>query len=218
MRKKRKRFADNAARHNVLQSGKELFTRIKGNWAETYFGNDFPIVLEIGCGKGEYTIGLAQQFREKNFIGVDIKGARIWVGSSRAIQEELNNVAFLRIQVQSLVDHFATDEVDEIWLTFPDPRPKESDEGRRLTNPRFIDLYQQIMKPGGLFHLKSDNSQVFDYTVEVLESRDDVSQLVITRDLYHSDLMSHHYGIITKYERLFHTQGFDINYLRCRMG
>jgi len=117
-----------------------------------------------------------------------------------------------------LADYFETDEVDEIWITFPDPRPKQSDEGRRLTSPRFLDMYQEIVRPGGVLHLKSDNTQLFDYTVKILNCRDDVTELVTTRDLYQSDLLPDHYGIITKYEEQFHSQGFDIKYLRCRLG
>ena len=218
MRKKQKRFADNAASENVIQPGKDLFDRIKGQWHELHFKNSNPIVVEVGCGRGEYTVGLAAEYPERNFIGVDIKGARIWVGSSRAAKDQLRNAAFLRIQIQSLTDHFAMDEVDEIWITFPDPRPKDRDEGRRLTHPRFLDMYHRIMKPGGFLHLKTDNTQLFDYTLDILNSREDVSELISTDNLYNSDLLDEHFGIITRYEEQFHRQGFDINYLRCRLG
>ena len=132
-RSKSKKFEDNNARRNVIQPGKELFNDIKGNWNKLYFKNQNDIVLELACGRGEYTVGLAQIFQEKNFIGIDIKGSRIWSGSSKAIENKLENVAFLRIHIQNLNQYFEEDEAAGIWIIHPDPRPKKSDQHRRAT-------------------------------------------------------------------------------------
>ena len=135
-RQKRKKFAENELRDNIVQPGKEKFGQLKSRWGEVQFGNDNPIVLELGCGRGEYTVGLARLFPDKNFIGVDIKGDRMFKGSKAAEEEGLENVAFLRIMIQDIEEHFAENEVDEIWVTFPDPRPKKRDAKRRHTSPR----------------------------------------------------------------------------------
>ena len=137
-RKKAIRFEQVKYNANVLEPGDELFERIKGNWNSIFFQNNKPIILEIGCGKGEYTIGLARLFPEKNFIGIDIKGDRIAVGSNQAIEQDLKNVGFLRIKVQDLMSFFDENEVSEIWITFPDPQPLESGIKKRLTNDRFL--------------------------------------------------------------------------------
>ena len=218
MRKKLKRFKQNEERENVIQPGKEFFKQIKGNWRSMYFKNDNAIVLEVGCGRGEYTTGLAKIFPHKNFIGADIKGVRIWAGSNLADRENLHNVVFLRIQVQSIEKFFEKNEVNEIWLTFPDPRPKLSDERRRLTCPRFLDLYKNILHPRGLIHLKTDNENLFDYTLQIISQREDVKDIEYTRDLYKSDMLSEHYGLQTKYEREYQEQGQAIKYLRFRLG
>lgn len=217
MRKKLKRFKQNIERENVIQPGKKFFEQIKGNWRSIYFKNDNEIVLEVGCGRGEYTTGLAKIFPHKNFIGTDIKGVRIWVGSHLADRENLHNVVFLRIQVQSIEKFFEKNEVNEIWLTFPDPRPKLSDERRRLTCPRFLNLYKNILQSGGLIHLKTDNEMLFDYTLQVISNREDVRDIEYTRDLYKSDLLLEHYGIQTKYESEYQAQGLTIKYLRFRL-
>ena len=187
MRKKMQRFAENAQRRNVVEPGKPIYSEIKGKWSE-YFGNDHPIVVEMGCGRGEYTVGLGKAFPGNNFIGVDIKGDRIWKGAKEADLMQLKNVAFLRTQIQQIENFFVADEVDEIWITFPDPRPKDRDEKRRLTFSRFIELYKLIMKPGGLVHLKTDNTGLFEYSLETNSQRKDIDDLEFTRDLYTSDL------------------------------
>ena len=213
-RQKLARFALNAQRENVVEPGKEIFSRIKGNWRE-FFKNDNPIVLEVGCGRGEYTTGLAAVFPDKNFIGVDIKGARIWKGSSVAVENNLKNVAFLRIKIQNIADFFEKGEVNEIWITFPDPRPKDKDERRRLTNPRFLNIYKDLLVPEGQVYFKTDNEGLFDYTLqEVLDVQVPVKDLEYTKDLYNSPLISEHYGIQTTYEKKFLEKQTKINYMR----
>lgn len=212
-RKKLLRFAENGQAHNVIEAQKPIYKEIKGQWHAHQFGNDFPITLEVGCGRGEYTTGLAQVFPERNFIGVDLKGGRIWKGSQVAIEAGLQNVAFLRTHIQNLEEFFAPQELAEIWITFPDPRPKGSDEHRRLTHPRFLEMYRKLLIKGGWVHFKTDNEPLFDYTLEVLQEQP-ITNLAYTKDLYTSPLNADHYGIKTTYEQKFTAQGFKINYLR----
>src|SRR5690554_4119234 len=145
-RNKLVRFEQNENNRNVVQSGKEIFTRIKGNWNQEQFQKHQPLVVELACGRGEFTVGLARQYPHRNFVGVDIKGSRIWKGSTMAIAENLYNVAFLRSQIEVLDDYFDKDEITELWITFPDPRPREGDEKRRLTSPRFLDMYKPLIQ------------------------------------------------------------------------
>lgn len=212
-RKKLLRFQQNTESHNVIEPGKPLFESIKGNWLRDYFQNLNPIVLELGCGMGEYTVGLARVFTNKNFIGVDIKGDRIARGSQAALGEQLKNVAFVRTKIQEIERFFDENEVDEIWITFPDPRPRNKDIKRRLTSPRFIEMYRRIIKPRGLLHLKTDSESLFDYSLDVLQNTL-LQDVVFTKDLYQSALANDHFGIKTKYEGIFSAQGFKINYLR----
>src|SRR6476661_10307483 len=165
------RFADNATRPDIVEPGKPEYEQLGGQWGKTFFKNEHPIVLEVGCGKGEYTVGLAQRHPERNFLGLDIKGERIWRGSTRAREQQLTNVGFLRTQALTLLEHFAPGELSEIWITFPDPRPRLGDAKRRLTAPRFLDRYQQILQPGGLVHLKTDDEALFDYSLETVQQR-----------------------------------------------
>jgi len=213
MRKKLERFADNEQRQNIVQPGKEIFESIKGNWQQ-FFGNNHPIVFELGCGRGEYTVGLARRFPDLNFVGVDVKGSRIWVGSTLAEEEKLDNAAFLRIRILEIEKSVAEDELSQIWITFPDPRPKKRDVNRRLTSPRFMNIYKKILKPGGVVHFKTDNSMLFDFTMEHLQQRHDIDNLSFTRDYHQSDFAKELPDIRTKYERQFMDQGFKIKYLR----
>lgn len=215
-RQKQKKFAEVAARANVMQEGKPGFEKIAGHWSERFFKNSNPITLELACGRGEYTVGLAAIFPERNFIGIDIKGDRIWKGSGVAIEEGLGNAGFLRIPIQDIEELFSRNEVAEIWITFPDPRPKDRDEKHRLTHNRYLTMYKNILAPGGLVHFKTDNPGLFDYTVnEVFPSRDDININILTRNLYHSDHMPLHHGIRTRYEMKFHDQhGEDIKYVQ----
>ena len=214
MRKKLERFRDNAQRRNIVEQGKPIFEKIRGNWNELLFENDNEIVVEFGCGKGEYTVGLGEKFPDKNFVGVDIKGARIWVGSTYAIENNLNNVAFLRTNIVSMEDFLGENEVSEIWVTFPDPRPKDKDEKRRLTSPRFMKMYEKVLKPNGWLKFKTDNTPLFDYTLSLFEDQLKVKNLEYTHDLYGSQFMEEHFGVKTKYEKLFYDKGESIKYLK----
>jgi tRNA (guanine-N7-)-methyltransferase len=217
MRQKLFRFNDIANRANILEPGKELFDQIKGNWKNVYFRNDNDLILELGCGRGEYTIALAKLNPEKNYIGIDVKGDRIWVGSTVAIEENLQNVAFLRTQIQVLDNFFEANEVSEIWITFPDPRPKGRDERRRLTSPRFLEIYKKVLKKEGIVHLKTDNTHFFDYTLEALKSIH-IEELNYTYNLYQSPLMDLHQGVKTNYESIFAEKGEQIKYLNFKIN
>ncbi len=162
--KKLIRFAELETFSNVLQYPVSM----QGTWHQ-HFQNSNPIVLELACGKGEYTVGLAQLYPAKNFVGVDLKGNRLWVGAKKATDHHLANVAFLRIQIERLTDFFSTEEVDEIWITFPDPQLRISKSKKRLTHPRFLRLYYQILKPGGKIHLKTDSPDLYQFTKKVIE-------------------------------------------------
>lgn len=210
-RSKLARFAHNAAAHNIIEPGKDNYETVRKNWNSSFFLNDQPIVLELACGRGEYTIGLAKQYPERNFIGIDIKGARIWKGSKLSIENGLNNVCFYRSTIDFVDEYFDKEEVTEIWLTFPDPRPRDKDEKRRLVNERYLNKYKNVLKLGGIFHLKTDNREFFDYGLEELKKFNPKS-LIFTHDLYQSDLLAEHFGIQTKYEQKFLSEGKKINY------
>lgn len=162
--KKLVRFAELLTFSNVLQYPENM----AGKW-KNYFNNDQPITLELACGKGEYALGLAQLYPGKNFIGIDQKGNRIWVGAKKAQAQNLNNVAFLRIQIDRITDFFGKEEVEAIWITFPDPQLRLSKDKKRLTHPKFLRLYQQILQPGGIIHLKTDSPQLYNFTKKVIE-------------------------------------------------
>ena len=140
----------------------------QGNWNE-FFKNNNPIILELACGKGEYAVGLGKLYPQKNFIGIDLKGNRIWVGAKKALQQNLKNVAFLRTQIDQVSDYFSQNEVEEIWITFPDPQLRKSKAKKRLTHPKFLRLYQQFLVPGGLIHLKTDSPDLYTFTKLVIE-------------------------------------------------
>lgn len=213
-RNKLVRFKQNEINGNVVQQGKDIFTRIKGNWNSEQFQNDLPLVVELACGRGEFTVGLSKKYPDKNFIGVDIKGSRIWKGSITAIAEGLDNVAFLRSQIEVLDHFFAEGEISELWITFPDPRPRDGDEKKRLTSPRFLDLYKPMIQKNGTVHLKTDNTGLFDYTLELLKSKEDVKNLESTPDFYSSAYKDDHFGIQTRYEKKFSEESEKIKYLK----
>ena len=208
---KLRRFAEIATFDNVfeLEAGKTL----KGNWSKTQFNNDKPLVLELACGKGEYTVNMAQLFPDKNFIGIDYKGNRIWRGAKTAIEEQINNVAFLRIQIENILDYFQAGEVSELWITFPDPQPQISREKKRLTAPRFLDMYRVILKPGAMMHLKTDNDALHAYTLENIKEVD-LNLHVCTTNLYHSEFVSEVLAIKTYYEKKYLGSNKNINYLK----
>lgn len=215
-RQKQKRFEELKERDNVLEDYKALYTQLKGNWNKLYFKNYHPITVEMGCGRGEYTTGLARVYPNRNFVGVDVKGDRLWVGSTQAIEENLANVAFLRAQIQSIESFFAPNEVETIWITFPDPFRRDGDAKRRLTSPRYLEYYKSLLTENGQVFFKTDNTPLFDYTLEILGERNDIVDLEYTRNLYHSEYMNDHYGIKTKFEEKFYNLGEDIKYVKFR--
>jgi tRNA (guanine-N7-)-methyltransferase len=213
-RKKLVRFAQNEVNPNVVQAGKPIFDQIKGQWNTLQFANDQPLVVELACGRGEFTLGLGRQYPNQNFIGVDIKGSRIWKGSSSATAEGIHTVAFLRTQIQQLQDFFAPGEISELWITFPDPFPRDGDEKRRLTSPKFLEMYKQLVKTGGLIHFKTDNTGLYEYTDLVLKDRLDCQIHFNTADFYESELRDAHHGIKTRYEKIFSDKGEKIKYIQ----
>ena len=214
MKRKLERFRIIEERANVIERSKDIYEDIKGKWRSAYFKNNNPVTVELACGRGEYTIGLATKFPERNFIGVDIKGERIWKGSSLAMEQNLNNVAFLRTPILLVENFFEAGEIDEIWITFPDPRPRKRDVNRRLTSPRYLEIYKRLVKPGSYFRLKTDNTMLFDYTLEVVQARSDIFDLKYTHNLYESEFRGECFDIKTKYEQQFASQGETIKYLR----
>jgi tRNA (guanine-N7-)-methyltransferase len=208
---KLRRFAEIETFENVLQldEGKPF----KGGWSAKQFKNDQPLILELACGKGEYTVNLARLFPATNFIGLDYKGNRIWRGAKTALEDQIPNVAFLRIQIENILDYFGEEEVDEIWITFPDPQPQISREKKRLTSPRFLEKYKQILKPGGFIHLKTDNDGLHAYTLEKIEELS-LKLVARTEDLYHSDLVDEVLSIKTYYEKKYLAHEKNINYLK----
>lgn len=199
--------------------------KLKGKWHEEYFKNENPLVLELGCGKGEYTVGLGEKFPEKNFIGVDIKGARIWRGSKTAFENKMLNVAFVRTRIDHIEKVFAPGEVDEIWITFPDPQPQKTRERKRLTSPMFLKRYANILKPDGIINLKTDNFPLYEYSKEVVTEQGS-EILAATDDLYSSiekqdnDFISKNAELLqikTYYEKMFTEKGFKINYLSFKL-
>ena len=186
---------------------------VKGKWRPEYFKNHNPIVLELGCGKGEYTVGLAKNNPGKNYIGVDIKGNRIWSGAKEALDHKMPNVAFLRTRIDFIEHCFAPEEVSEIWLTFPDPQPQKTRTRKRLTNMIFIKRYQKFLKRGGLVHLKTDSTALYEYTMEVI-AENKFELLFSTNDLYNNCPPGREEltNIKTYYEKLFTEKGEKIKY------
>lgn len=184
---------------------------MKGKWNELFFKNEHPIVLELGCGKGEYTVGLGQLYPDKNFIGVDIKGARLWTGAKDSFEKGMKNVAFLRTDIEMIHHFFAQHEVSEIWLTFPDPQMKKVT--KRLTATNFMKSYQQFLKPSGKIHLKTDSNFMFTYTCAMVN----INQLPVvfsTDNLYASDLQNSILSIKTYYEQQWLGRGLTIKYIQ----
>lgn len=216
MKSKLKRFEIISQRENVVEPGKEIFLKVKGKWNVEYFKRVRPITLELACGRGEYSVGMAKLFPERNFIGVDKKGDRLWKGSTWAVEDQLSNVAFLRTEILFIESFIADGEMDEIWLTFPDPRPRIRDAKRRLSSSRYIDMYKKLLRPDGYFRFKTDNTDLFNFTLEELQQRNDLQDFKFTHDLYNSDLRAECYDIKTRYEEMFAAKGEKIKYLRFR--
>lgn len=208
---KLRKFAEINTFPNVYQldEGKAL----KGKWATEHFKNDHPVVLELACGKGEYSVGLAKIFPEKNFIGIDLKGNRIWRGARTGVDEGIPNLAFLRIQIEDLLDYFGEKEIDEIWITFADPQPQISREKKRLTSPNFLSKYKILLTDGGKINLKTDNDGLYGYTKEKVEELNLVTHKD-TDHLYHSDLADEVLSIKTHYERIYLKKDKNINYIQ----
>ena len=215
---KLKRFKENEIFRNVIQPDrdeleKDLFY-LKGSWNKLYFKNDKPIVLELGCGKGEYTIHLANLNPQKNFIGIDIKGARFWRGAKTALEDKMNNVAFVRAQIELIDRLFAAQEVKEIWITFPDPQIKYKRTKHRLTNPSFLEHYQNILSTEGFVHLKTDSEFLHGYTLGVLN--DDKYEVCYA----HHDIYNNSYSpdqaisVQTFYEKMYLDQNKPISYIK----
>ncbi|RZL51005.1 MAG: tRNA (guanosine(46)-N7)-methyltransferase TrmB [Pedobacter sp.] len=208
---KLRKFAEIDTFPNVYQL--HLGKVMKGKWAGAHFKNNNPIVLELACGKGEYSVGLAKLFPEKNFIGIDLKGNRIWRGARTGVDEGIHNLAFLRIQIEDILEYFAPGEIDEIWITFADPQPQESREKKRLTFPGFLDKYKILLKPGGKVNLKTDNDGLYNYTVEKVA---DLNLLTHknTNHLYKSEFADEVLSIKTHYERIYLKHDKNINYIQ----
>ena len=217
------RFAENILLPNVIQPTREEALNnfhLKGKWHREVFKNDNPIVLELGCGKGEYSVGLAEAFPEKNFVGIDIKGARFWFGAKEAIEKSLSNVAFLRTQIE-LVDYFfAENEVDEIWITFPDPQIKYRRTKHRMTHPEFLARYKKILKSDGIIHLKTDSEFLHGYTLGILQG---MGEEIISahHDIYGAPEYEPGTPLLreirTYYEELFSAKGKTITYIKFRL-
>lgn len=186
---------------------------LKGNWNTTVFKNNFPIVLELGCGRGEYSIHLAKTFPQKNFVGIDIKGARLWRGAKTANEENILTAAFLRIRIEFIEAFFGKQEVSEIWITFPDPQLKDEREHRRLTHPEFIARYKRMFKPNGILHLKTDSAELHEYTLESLAAEKGTF-LVRTNDLYGSGIADEILSVKTVYELKALMEGKKITYIK----
>lgn len=217
---KLRKFRENETFENLLQpTTAEVFQKdhpMKGNWGEKMFGNNNPIILELGCGKGEYTIALAEKFPQNNYIGVDIKGARLWKGAKYATEKSLKNVVFLRTRIEFIDSIFAQGEVSEIWLTFSDPQPNKP--RKRLSSPLFLERYSHILKEDGIIHLKTDSQLLHEYTLETIESENHIL-LEANNDIYgtnraeNDDILS----VKTFYEKQFLAKGMAITYAKWRL-
>jgi tRNA (guanine-N7-)-methyltransferase len=215
VKKKLAHFAENLTFAHLFQNPYPDFNTVfplKNQWKSEYFKNDHPLVLELGCGKGEYTVNLALSNPEKNFIGVDIKGARLWKGCKMVREMELKNVAFIRSRIEYIEYFFGKHEVDDIWLTFPDPQPQSNRKRKRLTSPLFLNRYINFLKPGGIIHLKTDNLGLYEFTLEIIEEQG--HNLVFNSEDIYSIAQSHEATAIqTFYEEIYRKDGIPIKYI-----
>lgn len=212
---KLEKFADMASYPHVFEYPYSVADQVpfemKGKWNREFFKNDHPIVLELGCGRGEYTVGLGKMFPEKNFIAVDIKGARMWSGATESLEAGMKNVAFLRTNIEIIDRFFAENEVSEIWLTFSDPQMKKAT--KRLTSTYFMERYRRFLKPNGIIHVKTDSNFMFTYTRYMIEENAFPVEFM-TEDLYHSGLADDILGIKTYYEQQWLDRGLSIKYIK----
>lgn len=223
-RNKLQKFAEIADFKNVFEnknaSNPGIFDEngdqieLKGSWNNKIFENDFPICLELACGRGEYCLGLSDIITDKNYVGVDVKGARIWRGAKNAINQDKKNIAFLRSRIEQIGLFFDPKEVSEIWIVFPDPFLKKGQENRRLTAPNFLNIYRNITRPGAKIHLKTDNNSLFDFTIKVLESAPDIKIEEVISDVYEMTPIYPELAIKTYYERIHLKVGLTIKYVR----
>lgn len=201
--------------HNPVLYGKAMQEHaLKGQWGEKHFNNNNPIVLELACGGGEYTVNLARKYPNKNFIGLDIKGARIWKGATKAKNEGLDNAAFLRCKIDLLPHFFDANEVDEIWITFPDPFLRESKSNRRLTSPFFISKYRQVLKKDGIVQLKTDDPTLYEFTLETINEDENCQLIYHENDIYSKELYIPELEFKTYYEGMHLAKGRKIKYVR----
>jgi tRNA (guanine-N7-)-methyltransferase len=215
-KRKLARFAENETFENFFQPNFQQLADgffLKDKWNKEFFKNSNPVVLELGCGKGEFTVGLARRYPYKNFIGMDIKGARMWRGAKTSQEEKLENVAFLRTRIQLIEHYFSPCEVDEIWITFPDPQPHKTKAKKRLTSPEFLDRYRKICKKNCIIHLKTDNTPLFDYSLEVIKEQN-LPLYFHTFDVDKNPGSDDVVSIRTHYEMLFRGKGEKIKYLK----
>jgi tRNA (guanine-N7-)-methyltransferase len=189
---------------------------VKGRWKSEIFKNSNPVVLELGCGRGEYTTGLSIRFPGKNFVGVDIKGARLWRGAKTSNELNLQNTAFLRTRIEFINSFFGRDEADEIWITFPDPHPGMRNANKRLTSPWYLNSYRKFVRDNGIIHLKTDNTELFEYTLKVIRNNK-LELLASTKDLYAENYPDDILSIKTHYEQIFLSTGLKICYLSFRL-
>lgn len=213
------RFAENLTFDNLFQYTYEeiaLGFDLKGNWSKDFFKNSNDLILELGCGKGEYTVGLARMNPDRNYIGIDVKGARMWKGLKTAEDEGITNVAFIRTRINLTGFYFSKDEVSEIWITFPDPQPRQIKSKKRLTSPNFLKQYSEFLKPGGIIHLKTDNIIFFEYTLDVINELG-LKLLYANDDVYSSGLENEVTQIQTYYEKIWLKHGTRIKYLKFQL-
>jgi tRNA (guanine-N7-)-methyltransferase len=216
---KLKRFRENLDFPNLVQP---VFTypapdhELKGKWSKEFFKNENPLVLELGCGRGEYTLSLATKFPETNVIGIDWKGARLWRGAKTAFEAPISNAGFLRIQIQNIAAFFGENEVSEIWITFPDPQMQKTREKKRLVARRFLDSYRKFMKADGIIHLKTDSRPFYDYALEVIDA-ENLKIEFQTNDLYNSGFTDEILSVKTTYENMWLAEGAKICYVRFRI-